>query len=199
MTDSPITLQALDMGFYGDTDRAVEACTHDADHTVSIDSWGKWDPLRQDIIHDSLQHDTARCHQCDADLEETISLHTNDEIIRAHLEDLSKQIDALSRIQQHPKMQVLKCECCGSDDVQIDAHSEFFAPLNRYELITTYDKGHYCNACDQSVSTKMEALSNHQSLNLRREVQDKVAEIEAEITRIKAWHCQNSTSKSSAS
>ena len=40
------------------------------------------------------------------------------------------------------------CAKCGSDDIVADAHAGWNVDLQRWEVVNVFDKGHYCNACD---------------------------------------------------
>ena len=40
------------------------------------------------------------------------------------------------------------CENCESTDVVADAYATWNVEEQKWELISTYDKGSYCNSCD---------------------------------------------------
>jgi predicted Fe-S protein YdhL (DUF1289 family) len=191
MCEVPTSVQALNLDAGEKTVRPMEICSNDENHTVSLDSWAVWDPLSQRIIHDDLQHEAARCHQCTNDLRDDVSEIKNEEIIVVLLQDLRKDIEAIERAVEAPASEIMKCEYCGSQEVKLDAHSEYFDILDRYEVITTYDKGHLCKGCDRSIRTGWEVLSNHQRLTLNQKQRAKIEELRAEIDAVQAWWDKN--------
>lgn len=50
------------------------------------------------------------------------------------------------------------CTECGSTDVLLDAYAVWNEETQEFELLTVYDKGHYCNQCDGPCSVKDEII-----------------------------------------
>lgn len=44
------------------------------------------------------------------------------------------------------------CANCGSDDVKSDAYADWNIETQRWELTGTYDKGSYCERCQDECS-----------------------------------------------
>jgi hypothetical protein len=46
------------------------------------------------------------------------------------------------------------CACCGSANVSVDAYVEWDVFKQRFDICSTYDKGGYCNACDNETRAR---------------------------------------------
>ncbi|MES2906700.1 MAG: hypothetical protein V4691_06710 [Pseudomonadota bacterium] len=44
---------------------------------------------------------------------------------------------------------LMVCAECGSDDVLADAYAEWNVDAQKWELQNAFDKGAYCNSCEQ--------------------------------------------------
>lgn len=52
-----------------------------------------------------------------------------------------------------PRIRIV-CSKCGSEKILFDAYAEWNPELQKMELATTFDKGHYCKQCDGECTTK---------------------------------------------
>lgn len=50
------------------------------------------------------------------------------------------------------------CYRCGSDDVIADAYATWNVKEQRWELESTYDKGSYCNSCNDETRIEEEEI-----------------------------------------
>ncbi len=55
---------------------------------------------------------------------------------------------------------LMVCAECGSEDVLADAYAEWNVAAQKWELQNVFDKGAYCNSCEQQ--TRLDERDNAQ-------------------------------------
>jgi len=177
-------------------------CEIDGDHPVVDDAWAIWDPHLQDHVHEESMGEEI-CNECSGPLK-TEEYHilnsvaikqSRDRItheLRALTARLAQPLDAgpgpISSSGSSARVWLKEvCGHCGAEGPLIDAYSEYDPTTLTHDLTTTFDKGHYCRACDGDTRPKTERLSNHEVMALVPDIKARIVRLEQELAEFDRW------------
>jgi hypothetical protein len=180
----------------------ITCCEEDDGHLVVEDSWAIWDKQLQEHVHEEGMGNEV-CNECEGPLTEIDFDVINAEAVKDARDAIISEHQRLSSMLEQPlekgpqlvsgpgpaSRAWLKevCGHCGAEGPLIDAYSEYDPTTLTHDLTTTFDKGHYCRACDGDTRPKTERLSNHEVMALVPDIKARIAKLEQELAEFDRW------------
>lgn len=177
------------------TKRSHHVCPEDEEHSVIYDAKAQWDVVAQ--RHFVTDPGSPLCDECghthaqDFHVENRFALMGLRKELRRKLRDLVTMTNG----SVEPDAEWIRevCYICGTPGPLVDCYAEYDPVLDTYEITTTMDKGHQCEACDRDTRIETEVLSAHERLPVIEKVEAEIASLTSEIAEVDAWLLANGT------